>query len=179
MTTNPISILNSTAPPPPRQPWKFKTARTAQAEINRLESLLGMPASPLNFNLNQANARVRELEQNLGAFRPTAVPAAAASKAVSAAITFADWRAKSDADQKSFCRDGGKMQREEFLNMPCRSQSAFLSAGGKIEAPGETPKSARAALPAGGMWKEDFEALSPQEQTAFFAAGKKVFSFKE
>ncbi len=57
----------ATTPPPAHKLWRFKTSRLAQAETNRLENLLGLPPSPLNFNLTAANARIRDLEAVLAA----------------------------------------------------------------------------------------------------------------
>jgi hypothetical protein len=61
-----IRTLAST-PPPAHRLWRFKSARSAHAETNRLENLLGLPASRMSFNLTEANSQIRELESMLAA----------------------------------------------------------------------------------------------------------------
>jgi hypothetical protein len=61
MLNDSIKTLAAT-PPPAHRRWKFKTALTAHAEINRLERLLGMSPSGLDFNLTAANWRIVQLE---------------------------------------------------------------------------------------------------------------------
>lgn len=89
-------------------------------------------------------------------------------------ITFAQWRSMSAADQLKFCRDGGEMFRDAFLAMPSKSQSAFLSGGGKIFVPtvAETPKTQNP--PANSMWRRDFLSLTAAEQTAHLKRGGKI-----
>jgi hypothetical protein len=79
-----IATLANT--PPPIRKWKFSTARTAHAEINRLESLLGLPQSQFGhfgFNLTRAHQKIAELESKLKAkavvqtaLPPVAIPVA-------------------------------------------------------------------------------------------------------
>lgn len=102
--------------------------------------------------------------------------AAAPASALPAAITFAEWRSMSADDQRSFCRDGGKMHRDEFMNkMPMAAQSHFLACGGQLESPAPPAAVPKTKTPsANSMFRDVFLALTPQEQTAHFAAGKKV-----
>lgn len=185
---------------PPQKPFRFFNMRDAQARITELETKLELPPSVKQSNLMRANGRIEALEDILAAVAgfvgETAPPAnaavagtpkaphgvqlqpqaqrASAPPQVPVCVTFKEWATLPDADQKSFCRDGGKMLREEFLAMRQASQSAFLSYGGKIaiEIKAEAPKTKNP--PANSIWIKEFLALSPAQQTAHFASGKKV-----
>lgn len=108
---------------------------------------------------------------------PSPSPASAQSAptpTAPAAITFQQFRAMSSADQQSFCRDGAAMCRDEFLAMPSRSQSAFLSYGGKIVDSSEPDAPKTKNPPAGSMWRKDFEKLSPKAQSEHFRLRRKI-----
>jgi hypothetical protein len=168
---NSLEILAET---PPR--IAFRSFRETSSRIQALETALGLPPAKPIFNIPKSNARIRELESMLAAKSAAAAPVVVAPAAppASEAITLAGWRALSAADQTSFCRDGGKMQRDEFLNMPPAAQSFFLSCGGKL-ASDEKPDSPKTKNPpANSMWLKDFLKMEPKAQTAHFAAGRKV-----
>jgi hypothetical protein len=176
MDTKIIRQLSQVPPPV----WKYKSARHCLAAINKLEDALDLPISGFEPDLRRANARVSELESFLVAknLQRTSMPVEQISKTVnvSNAITFKEWRAMSDADQRKFCRDGGQMARDSFLNeMPPAAQTHYLSCGGKIETPVEkvvVPKTKNP--PPGSMYIADFLKLEAKAQSAHFAAGKKV-----
>lgn len=82
MLNDSLKTLAAT-PPPAHRMWKFKTARSAHSEINRLESLLGMSPSALDCNMSASNRRIVELEammvsRNAAPVVSVAVPVVAA-----------------------------------------------------------------------------------------------------
>jgi hypothetical protein len=175
MLTDSIKTLSAT-PPPEHRLWRFKTIRTAHAEVNRLEAALGLPQSGIGqfgFNVTRANQKIVDLESMLAvkAAAPNTPRTAMAAPPASDAITFAKWRTMSADDQKSFCRDGGQMQRDSFLNeMPPAAQTHFLKCGGKLW----TPPEPVAPTPSGFTSRAEFFALTPKEQTSFFQNGGKL-----
>jgi hypothetical protein len=73
-----IAIIRQLAAVPlPHQKWKFKSVKDANAEILRLENLLGVEHGPAFFNIVEANLRVLLLERLIAAkvATPPAAPA--------------------------------------------------------------------------------------------------------
>jgi hypothetical protein len=74
MNIETVRKLAASAPPPASKPWKFKDARTAWAEIERLESQIGIPHGPRIIQLGTANMRIAELEMILQKIKAAAPP---------------------------------------------------------------------------------------------------------